>query len=595
LRIECGREVTTVAYRTEWCGNVGEKSVGQRIQVAGWVHRRRDHGGLIFVDLRDRTGLLQLVVSAEERPEIHERAEELRSEYVVTATGAVVARAPERVNPNLPTGKVELVVDEMQILAAAETPPFSPEDEVDVDETLRLKYRYIDLRRPRMFRNLQLRHTVAQAARRYLGEQGFIEVETPILTKSTPEGARDFLVPSRLQAGEFYALPQSPQLFKQLLMVAGFEKYYQLARAFRDEDLRADRQPEHTQIDIEMSFVEEQDVQNTVEGMLAAAFREALSVELTTPFPRMSYADAMALFGSDKPDLRFGMQIVDVTDIAGKTEFRVFADAVQRGGVVRGLRAEGGASFSRKDVDDLAAEAAVFGSQGVLPIWLDERDIRTPLQKFLTAAQLMEIVKKLGGKSGDLLVLVAGSRKVVEPSLGALRLSLATRLGVKREGWAFTWVLDFPMFEYDEKDGRLKAQHHPFTKPRLQSLADLQEKPLEIGTYSYDLVLNGVELGSGSLRISDPRLQEAVFAALGLTEEDIQAKFGFLVEAMDFGIPPLGGIGLGLDRTVMLMAGESSIRDVIAFPKTASGSCPLTDAPSKVAVEQLRELRIRTV
>jgi aspartyl-tRNA synthetase len=584
-----------VAYRNEWCGNVRDNSVGERIQVAGWVHRRRDHGGLIFVDLRDRTGLLQLVVSAEEKPAIHERAEELRTEYVVSATGIVVARSPERINPNLPTGAVELVVEELQILAAAETPPFLPEDDLDVDETLRLKYRYIDLRRPRMFRNLQLRHTVAQAARRYLDGLGFIEVETPILTKSTPEGARDFLVPSRLRPGEFYALPQSPQLFKQLLMVAGFERYYQLARAFRDEDLRADRQPEHTQIDIEMSFVDEVDIQNTVEGMFASAFKEALSVDLETPFPRITYADAMALYGSDKPDLRFGMQIVDVTDLAGQTEFRVFGDAVQRGGVVRGLRAQGGASFSRKDVDDLAMQAAVFGAQGVLPIWVEEQGLRSPLQKFLTEAQLSALVDQLEGAPGDLLVLVAGSKKVVEPSLGTLRLSLATSLGVKREGWAFSWVLDFPMFEFDEKEGRLKAQHHPFTKPRLESITDLQQKPLEIGTYAYDLVLNGVELGSGSLRISDPQMQEAVFTALGLTHDDIQAKFGFLVEAMEYGIPPLGGIGLGLDRTVMLMAGESSIRDVIAFPKTASGSCPLTDAPSSVTIEQLRELRIRTV
>jgi aspartyl-tRNA synthetase len=379
------------------------------------------------------------------------------------------------------------------------------------------------------------------------------------------------------------------------LMVAGFERYYQLARAFRDEDLRADRQPEHTQIDIEMSFVDEVDIQNTVEGMFASAFKEALSVDLETPFPRITYADAMALYGSDKPDLRFGMQIVDVTDLAGQTEFRVFGDAVQRGGVVRGLRAQGGASFSRKDVDDLAMQAAVFGAQGVLPIWVEEQGLRSPLQKFLTEAQLSALVDQLEGAPGDLLVLVAGSKKVVEPSLGTLRLSLATSLGVKREGWAFSWVLDFPMFEFDEKEGRLKAQHHPFTKPRLESITDLQQKPLEIGTYAYDLVLNGVELGSGSLRISDPQMQEAVFTALGLTHDDIQAKFGFLVEAMEYGIPPLGGIGLGLDRTVMLMAGESSIRDVIAFPKTASGSCPLTDAPSSVTIEQLRELRIRTV
>ncbi len=584
-----------MAYRTDWCGEVGGDQIGKRVQVAGWVQRRRDHGGLIFVDLRDRSGLLQLVVSADERPQIHECADGLRNEYVISATGTLVARSPERVNPNLPTGGVELVVDELLILAAAETPPFLPEDDIDVDETLRLKYRYIDLRRPRMLRNLTLRSTVAQAARRYLADLGFIEVETPILTKSTPEGARDFLVPSRLRAGEFYALPQSPQLFKQLLMVSGFERYFQLARAFRDEDLRADRQPEHTQIDIEMSFVDEEDVQTTVEGMFRSAFKEALGVDLSTPFPRMKYADAMALYGSDKPDLRFGMQIVDITELAGQTDFRVFADAVQRGGVVRGVRAEAGGSFSRKDVDDLGSEAAVFGAQGVLPIWVEAEGVRSPLQKFVSETQLAEMVRRLSGKPGDLLLLVAGGKKVVEPSLGALRLSLATRLGIRREGWAFSWVLDFPMFEFDEREGRLKAQHHPFTKPRLEALSDLQERPLELGTYAYDLVLNGVELGSGSLRISDPKMQEAVFAALGLNADEIAAKFGFLVEAMAFGIPPHGGIGLGLDRTVMLMAGESSIREVIAFPKTQSGSCPLTDAPSKVAIEQLRELHIRTV
>ncbi len=362
-----------MAYRTKWCGEVADDGVGERIQVAGWVHRRRDHGGLIFIDLRDRSGLLQLVVSAVDEPQIHNRAEVLRNEYVISATGTLVARSPERVNPNLPTGSVELVVQELEILAAAETPPFLPEDELEVEETLRLKYRYIDLRRPRMFHNLGLRSTVAQAARQYLGALGFIEVETPILTKSTPEGARDFLVPSRLRAGEFYALPQSPQLFKQLLMVAGFERYYQLARAFRDEDLRADRQPEHTQIDIEMSFVQEEDIQNTVEGMFAACFRAALAVELTTPFPRMTYAEAMALYGSDKPDLRFGMQIVEVTDVAGQTDFRVFADAVRLGGVVRGIRAAGGGAFSRKDVDELASEAAVYGAQGVLPIWVEDQ------------------------------------------------------------------------------------------------------------------------------------------------------------------------------------------------------------------------------
>ena len=585
-----------MAYRDAWCGTIDEALIGKRVKVAGWVHRSRDHGGLIFIDLRDRTGLVQLVVEAAKDPALHERAQELRGEYVMWGVGDVVARSPERINPNLASGKVEIVLDELQILCAADTPPFFPEDDIDVDETLRLKFRYIDLRRPKMYHNLLLRSQVVQAVRRYLGDQGFIDVETPILTKSTPEGARDFLVPSRLQPGEFYALPQSPQLFKQLLMFAGLERYYQIARAFRDEDLRADRQPEHTQIDIEMSFIDEEDIQNVVEGMFAAAFKETLDVDLPHPFRRLEYADAMARYGSDKPDLRFGMEIVDVGDIAGATEFRVFAGAVAKGGVVRGIRAENGAKFSRKDVDDLAGEAAVFGAQGLLPVWLDaDGGVRSPLLKFVGEEQTKALIERLGGQPGDLLLFVADTKAVAEPSLGTLRLSLANRLGVERKGWEFLWVVNFPMFEYDAKEQRLKAQHHPFTKPRLQSLSDLKDKPMELGTYAYDLVLNGVELGSGSIRISEPRLQEAVFEALGLDEEDIKVKFGFLVEAMAYGIPPLGGIGLGLDRTVMLMAGENSIREVIAFPKTASGSCPLTDAPSKVAPDQLRELRIRTV
>jgi len=583
-----------LAYRDEWCGNVRDDSVGKRVQVAGWVRRRRDHGGLIFIDLRDRTGLVQLVFEQESNPAVHDQAQELRNEFVISVTGTVVARAPEMVNPNLPTGSVEIVADGLQILAAAKNPPFIPEDELDVDETLRLKYRYIDLRRARMFHNISLRHEVVQAVRRYLGDQGFLDVETPILTKSTPEGARDFLVPSRLQPGKFYALPQSPQLFKQLLMIGGVERYYQIARAFRDEDLRADRQLEHTQIDIEMSFIDEEDIQALVEGMFAAAFKQTLGVELQRPFRRLTYVDAMARYGSDKPDLRFGLEIADVSDLAGAIDFRLFAETVQPGGVVRGICATGGGRFSRKDVDDLAAEAAVFGAKGLLPVWIEEGSVRSPLQKFTTPEQMQSLIARLDGHPGDLLLFIADQKAVAEPSLGALRLALATRLGIEREGWCFAWVVDFPMFEYDEREKRLKAQHHPFTKPRLERLEDLVERPLELGTYAYDLVLNGVELGSGSLRISDPALQEAVFSALGLTAEDIEAKFGFLVEAMDYGIPPHGGIGLGLDRTVMLMAGESSIRDVIAFPKTASGSCPLTDAPSKVVVEQLRELHIRT-
>ncbi len=570
------------------------ESVGRRVKVAGWVQRYRDHGGLIFVDLRDRTGLVQLVFEVERQPALHEQARELRGEFVISASGTVVARAPERVNPNLATGAVEIVVEDLEVLAEASTPPFFPDDELEVDETLRLKYRYIDLRRPHMFQNLFMRHQVVQAVRRYLGEQGFIEVETPILTKSTPEGARDFLVPCRLRPAEFYALPQSPQLFKQLLMIAGFERYYQIARAFRDEDLRADRQPEHTQIDLEMSFVEEEDIQEVVEGVFAAAFKDTLGVDLGRPFRRMTYADAMARYGSDKPDLRFGMEIVDVSALASRLGFKVFSDTVAGGGVVRGVNAAGGGHFSRKDVDELAAQAAAFGAQGLLPIWIEQGGVRSPLQKFVEPDQIKELIETLDGHGGDLLLLVAGPKSVVEPSLGALRLALAERLGVERTGWAFAWVLDFPMFEYDEKEQRLKAQHHPFTKPRLERLSDLREKPLELGTYAYDLVLNGVELGSGSLRISDPKMQEAVFEALGLDERAIKAKFGFLVEAMAYGIPPLGGIGIGLDRVVMLMAGESSIRDVIAFPKTQSGSCPLTDAPSQVGSDQLKELHIRT-
>ena len=400
-----------MAYRDEWCGNVRESKVGSRVKVAGWVQRRRDHGGLIFVDVRDRTGLLQLVFEAESAPAVHEHAQQLRGEYVLSAVGMVVARSEERVNPNLSTGMVELVVEDLEILAAAETPPFFPEDDVDVDETLRLKYRYIDLRRPRMFRNLELRHRVVQKARQYLGDLGFLEVETPILTKSTPEGARDFLVPCRLQPGEFYALPQSPQLFKQLLMIAGFERYYQVARAFRDEDLRADRQPEHTQIDLEMSFVDEEDIQRVVEGMFAGMFDEALGVRLTLPFPRLTYADAMARYGSDKPDLRFGMEVVDVSELAGAVDFKVFADAVAAGGVVRGIRGVGGGGFSRKDVEDLAAEAAAHGARGLLPVWLDEAGPRTPLQKFLTPEQLASFVAPARWTNRRLAAVRGGSQR----------------------------------------------------------------------------------------------------------------------------------------------------------------------------------------
>jgi aspartyl-tRNA synthetase len=582
-----------MSYRTHWCGDVTEALVGHEVKVAGWVNRRRDHGGLVFIDIRDRTGILQLVFDPEHHPAAHEAAHGIRNEYVISAMGVVRARGEDQVNPAITTGRVELPVDDLAVLAQAKTPPFYPEDDLDVDETLRLKYRYIDLRRPTMQRNLVLRDKVVQGTRRHLETEGFLEVETPILTKSTPEGARDFLVPSRLRAGEFYALPQSPQLFKQLLMVSGFERYYQIARSFRDEDLRADRQPEFTQIDLEMSFVDEKDIQDLVEAVMARVFLETLAVELPRPFPRLSFAEAMRRYGTDKPDIRFGMEIVDASDVVEGVAFKVFAEALAQGGAVRGLRVAGGGGFSRKDVDDLGKEAAVYGAKGLAPIWVEETGVRSPIAKFLSEEEMAALVSRLAGRPGDLLLFVADRLSVVESTLGALRLSLADRVGTKREGWAFLWIVDPPMFEYDERERRLKAQHHPFTMPRLSSAADLVDSPLSLGTHAYDLVLNGVELGSGSIRIADPEIQQAVFQALGLGEEEIKAKFGFLVEALDYGAPPHGGIALGLDRLLMLMVGGSSIRDVIAFPKTQSGSCPLTDAPSPAGAEQLRELRLR--
>jgi aspartyl-tRNA synthetase len=549
----------------------------------------------VFIDLRDRTGLVQLVFDPAVDGVAHEEAHRLRNEFVLCAKGTVVPRGEEHINPNMKTGSIEVAIDELEILAEAKTPPFTPDEFSQVDENLRLRYRYIDLRRGKMQENLRLRNAAVQSVRRYLEAHGFWEIETPILTKSTPEGARDFLVPSRLQPGEFYALPQSPQLFKQLLMVAGYERYYQLARAFRDEDLRADRQPEHTQIDLEMSFVEEHDVQDAVEGMMVQVFRETLEVDLPRPFPRLTYAEAMRRFGSDKPDVRFGLEIVDVSDLVAAAGFKVFAEAVERGGAVRGIRVPGGAVLSRKDVDDLAAVTAPFGTKGLAPIWVEGEGIRSPIAKFLGEEVVASVLAAMQATPGDILLFVADDTGVVEAGLGALRLELAERLAIPREGWEFLWVVDPPMFEWDGKEKRLKAQHHPFTKPRVSDASELVEHPLELGTYAYDLVLNGVELGSGSIRIADPLLQESVFTALGLSAEEIDLKFGFLVEAMQYGIPPHGGMALGLDRVIMLMAGERSIRDVIAFPKTQSGSCPLTGAPSGVSAEQLRELRIRSL
>lgn len=581
-------------YRTHWCTEVAGEEVGSEVRLAGWVHRRRDHGGLVFIDLRDRSGLVQLVFDPKHNGEAHRKAHELRGEYVVSVAGEVTARGEERVNPEMTTGQIEISGEDLEILARSETPPFFPEERMDIDENLRLKHRYLDLRRSRMLGNIVLRDEVTNTVRNYLHREGFLDIETPILTKSTPEGARDFLVPSRLQAGEFYALPQSPQLFKQLLMISGIERYYQLARAFRDEDLRADRQPEHTQIDLEMSFVEEEDILSVVEGMMAEVFRATLGVETSPPYPRMSYEEAMLRYGSDKPDLRFDLEITDVSEAVADVEFKVFSGAVKKGGAVRGLVVPGGAEFSRREVDELGETAGKFGAKGLAPVWVDgDGSVRSPIAKFLAEEVVQTLIDRMGAGAGDMLLFVADSVPVTEAALGALRLELARRLGLAKEEWRFVWITDPPMFERDT-EGRLKAQHHPFTKPRTEDPRRLLEDPEDVGTVAYDLVLNGVELGSGSLRISNIELQEAVFQVLGMGEEEIQAKFGFLVEAMRYGVPPHGGMALGLDRLAMLMAGEESIRDVIAFPKTQSGACPLTAAPSRVSAEQLKELRLRT-
>ena len=569
-------------YRTAWAGEVGADRVDEELRVAGWVHRRRDHGGLIFIDLRDRTGLLQLVFRPEEAADAHAVAERLRGEYVISAHGRLVRRDESAVNPNMPTGEVELIVDSVDLLAEAQTPPFQIDEDEPVSDELRLRYRYLDLRRERMRDAILLRHEVERTMREHLNGEGFVEIETPILTRSTPEGARDYLVPSRLQPGSFYALPQSPQLFKELLMVAGFERYYQIPRCFRDEDFRADRQPEFTQLDIEMSFVDEDDVIDVNDALIKAVLAVG-GVEIETPIERLSYDDVMLRYGSDRPDRRLGTEIEDLTDVFAGSEFKVFRGAVDGGGVVRALKARG--EFPRSRFDSLTERAQSLGAKGLAWAVVEGSGWRSPIAKFLSDDEVAEATRRLGAGEGDAVLLVADTPAIAARVLGAIRVEVAD---VAPEGHDIFWVLDFPMFGWNEDEKRYDALHHPFTAPT----GDLDADPGTWRSRAYDVVWNGWEIGGGSIRVNTPELQQRVFEALGIGPAEAQERFGFLLEALRYGAPPLGGIAYGLDRIVAMLAGFGAIRDVIPFPKAASGADPLTGAPAPVDERQLRDLGI---
>lgn len=581
-------------HKTHSCGELRKSDCGKTVTLMGWVHRRRDHGGLIFVDLRDRAGLVQVVFDPACGEENFTKAEAVRNEYVLAVEGEVIPRSDETINPNLATGEVEVAAKTLRILNKAKTPPFYIEDGVDVDEMVRLRYRYLDLRRPEMQNNLILRHKVAFAMREFLDQHGFLEIETPMLCKSSPEGARDYLVPSRIHAGEFFALPQSPQLFKQILMVSGMEKYFQIARCFRDEDLRADRQPEFTQLDLEMSFVEEQDVQQLMEQLLAYVFKKSLGVDVPTPFKRLTWREAMDKYGSDKPDLRFDIPLIDVGDIVKESQFQVFVNVLANGGQVKGICAPGCLKYSRREIDDLTKFVAIYGARGLAWMQVTEEGVKSSVTKFFSEEQLQAIVEKMGAQAGDLLLFVADKPAVVADSLGHLRCEIAKREGlINEDEFNFSWVVEFPLFEYSEEEKRWVAMHHPFTSPMDEDLDYLFSDPGRVRAKAYDVILNGVELGGGSIRIHRRDIQEQMFKCLNLTPDETQEKFGYLLNAFEYGAPPHGGLAFGLDRMIMLMARRESIRDVIAFPKTQSASCALTEAPSSVSDKQLRELHIK--
>ncbi|MFF2887105.1 aspartate--tRNA ligase [Paenibacillus sp. NPDC057967] len=582
--------------KTHNCGTLTKADVGQIVTLNGWVQRRRDLGGVLFIDLRDRTGIVQTVFNPDFSGEALAVADRARNEFVLAVKGKVVERDPETFNANLATGEIEIRVTEIEVLNAAKTPPFPIEDEVEVDESLRLKYRYLDLRRPEMQKTLLLRAKAAKIFRDYLDGQGFIEVETPILTKSSPEGARDYLVPSRVHEGEFFALPQSPQIFKQLLMVGGVERYYQIARCFRDEDLRADRQPEFTQVDVETSFLSQDQLLGMMEELSARLLRETLGVELELPFQRITYADAMNKYGSDKPDLRFGLEIEDITDIVASSDVKVFASVAAGGGVVKALNAKGCASWSRKELDDLQPFAARYGGKGLAWITVKDGEWRGPIVKFLKPEEIEALTERLGVEEGDLLTFSADKPKVVADVLGNLRLKLGRDLGLIDDSkFKFAWVVDFPLLGWDEEAKRYVAEHHPFTRPNEEDLHYFDTDPGKIRAQAYDLVLNGYEVGGGSMRIYKREVQEKMFNALSLSPEVAQDKFGYLLDAFEYGTPPHGGIAFGFDRLVMLLAGRTNLRETIAFPKTASATDLLVDAPSEVELSQLEQLHIRTV
>ena len=580
--------------RSQYCAAVTEGDTDKEVVLCGWVERRRDHGGLIFIDLRDRTGIVQVVASPDYAETAFKKAEEVRNEYVLAVRGIVRLRDEATINEKMKTGKIEIRCEELRILNTSKTPPFYIEDNIDVDEKIRLKYRYLDLRRPEMQNNLIMRHKVKHAMREFLNSRGFIDIETPELCKSTPEGARDYLVPSRVNEGKFYALPQSPQIFKQLLMISGMDRYYQIARCFRDEDLRADRQPEFTQLDMEMSFMDQEDILTLTEEMIGYVFKEALGYDIGGPIRRMTWDYAMENYGSDKPDLRFDMKFHDITDLVKDTEFKVFRSVVEAGGQVKAINVKGYSHIPRRELDDLVEYVSAYGAKGLAWICFTPDGLKSQVKKFLGEETLEAVGKECGSETGDLVLMIADKPAIVAASLGELRKEMARRTNIiDADAFAFTWVVDFPMFEYSEEEKRFTAMHHPFTALHDEDLDKLESDPGSVYAKAYDLVLNGVELGGGSLRIYRPDIQQRVFKAIGLTAEEAEQKFGFLLRAFEYGAPPHGGLAFGLDRMIMLMLKRKSIRDVIAFPKTQNAIDPMSEAPSPVALKQLHELHIQ--